>query len=205
MRYYWDEKRQRCYIRILNHVLAYGHDFHGAASRISITPLTERCHVAVSEALQSHFGCHFTGPTAVGKSETVKELARALGRFFITFDCTDMLNLKTITKILTGLIQTGAWGCFEGMLRMDHAEISVVSQYLRTIYDGVAEHSENIMFDGKPMKLNDNFSLFIVSTWNEDNKFPELPDGLKSFFRYAINFKFMKLIHIQTNIHGISR
>jgi dynein heavy chain len=92
LRYFYDEKKHRCYVRQANSVLYYGYEFIGTTSRyiyclmfganrlrVVLTPQTERMQLAITEALQGHYGLHVIGPSGSGKTETIQNLARCLG------------------------------------------------------------------------------------------------------------------------------
>jgi hypothetical protein len=54
-----------------------------------------------------------------GKTETVKELARCLGKQCVVFNTTEQLEPGHMTRLLMGVISTGAWACFDEFNRMD--------------------------------------------------------------------------------------
>jgi hypothetical protein len=67
-------------MQVLDDVFAYGNEFHGIHSTLSITPTTERCFLGIWLALSFKRPVLVQGNVAVGKTHTIKVSARSCQR-----------------------------------------------------------------------------------------------------------------------------
>lgn len=107
MRYYWIDENVT--VKLLNSVLSFGNEYLGNFQRVVVTPLTERCFRTVICAMKHHLNASLEGPTATGKSETIKDLTRALAIQCKVFNCSSSLDYRSIGQILKGVVSSGAW------------------------------------------------------------------------------------------------
>lgn len=76
----------------------YRFEYQGAAVGLVQTPLTERCFLALAQAMKLGLGGSPTGPAGTGKTESVKALGAILGRLVLVFNC-DEGNDPTSTRL----------------------------------------------------------------------------------------------------------
>ena len=84
------------------------------------------------------------GPAGTGKTESVKALGGLLGRQVLVFNCDEGIDASAMGRILSGLVQTGAWGCFDEFNRLEEATLSTISMYIQPIQYALKEKKETV-------------------------------------------------------------
>lgn len=216
MRFYFDPRQtevlQQLTIHMANARFFYGFEYLGVQDRLVQTPLTDRCYLTMTQALEARLGGSPFGPAGTGKTESVKALGHQLGRFVLVFNCDETFDFQAMGRIFVGLCQVGAWGCFDEFNRLEERMLSAVSQQIQTIQEALKLHQEqdankittsmdskyyicNRVFSkfnffkgievelvGKQVRVSTDMAIFITMNPGYAGR-SNLPDNLKKLFR----------------------
>ncbi|CAH3869754.1 unnamed protein product [Pieris brassicae] len=182
LKFYWDREREDCFIRQTNTNSIYTYEYIGNSGRLVITPLTDRCYITLTTALHLFRGGSPQGPAGTGKTETTKDLGRALARWVVVTNCSDGLDYKSMAKCFAGISQSGCWGCFDEFNRINIEVLSVVAQQILAVLLALSLFLKRFVFEGSDIKLDGNCGIFITMNPGYAGR-TELPDNLKSMFR----------------------
>ncbi len=82
-------------------------------------------------------GGNLQGPAGTGKTETVKDLGKNLGKPVFVYNCSEKMDIKNFKTLLEGLVMTGFWGCFDELNRITVSVLSAISIYLGQTFDAI--------------------------------------------------------------------
>ncbi|GEM09361.1 cytoplasmic dynein heavy chain 1 [Rhodotorula toruloides] len=190
MRFYLDTSKEnvleQLQVKMASASFFYGYEYLGVPDRLVQTPLTDRCYLTLTQALDSRLGGSPFGPAGTGKTESVKALGVALGRFVLVFCCDETFDFQAMGRIFVGLCQVGAWGCFDEFNRLEERILSAVSQQIQSIQLGLGETVANpaheIELVGRQLRINPDTGIFITMNPGYAGR-SNLPDNLKKLFR----------------------
>ena len=182
LKFYWDDEKQDCYVRIADAKMWYSYEYLGIRSCLVITKLTDRIYVTATQALHLKMGCAPAGPAGTGKTETTKDLSSAIGKACYVFNCSGEMNYVTMGNIFKGLAASGTWGCFDEFNRLIPEVLSVCTVQFKAVTDAIKMQKEKFVIEGETLTLNPTCGVFITMNPGYLGR-AELPEGLKALFR----------------------
>ncbi|XP_045152663.1 dynein axonemal heavy chain 10 [Echinops telfairi] len=151
-----------------------------------VSPISEHCFAFdLQQALSMYLGGAPAGPAGTGKTETTKDLAKALGLLCVVTNCGEGMDYKAVGKIFSGLAQCGAWGCFDEFNRIDASVLSVISSQIHTIRNALIHQLTTFQFEGQEIALDSRMGIFITMNPGYAGR-TELPESVKALFRPVV-------------------
>ncbi|XP_054265094.1 dynein beta chain, ciliary-like [Macrosteles quadrilineatus] len=182
LRHRWDVKVNDCFANICDAQFRYDYEYLGNTPRLVITPLTDRCYITLTQSLHLIMGGAPAGPAGTGKTETTKDLGKAIGIMVYVFNCSEQMDYKSCGNIYKGLAQTGAWGCFDEFNRISVEVLSVVAVQVKCVLDAIKAKKTKFNFLGELIALVPTVGMFITMNPGYAGR-AELPENLKALFR----------------------
>ncbi|KAH9389538.1 Cytoplasmic dynein 2 heavy chain 1 [Tyrophagus putrescentiae] len=149
------------------------------------TELTNKCFLTLTQAMDLGLGGNPFGPAGTGKTESVKALGQHFGRQVLVFNCDEAIDVRSMTRILVGLLQCGSWGCFDEFNRLQLDVLSVLSSQVVRIQRAIKGREATVRLEEYgEVALNASAALFITlnPAGKEYGGRNRIPDNLKSLF-----------------------
>ncbi|KAM3182244.1 hypothetical protein ACTXT7_012779 [Hymenolepis weldensis] len=185
LRFYWVRSLDTMKIRQVSAEFDFGYEYFGMNGRLVITPLTDRIYLTLTQALSLCLGGAPAGPAGTGKTETIKDLAKALGQLCVVTNCGESMDYKSFGRLMMGLCRVGCWGCFDEFNRIEVSVLSVVTSQIQAIQAALKAKATVFQLDGQETALNSRIGYFITMNPGYSGR-TELPESVKTLFRPVV-------------------
>lgn len=201
IKYRWDEENKDVIIEQDLAEFHYGFEYLACHQRIVITMVTIPIFLLLSNALYMKYGGSCFGPSGTGKTETIKELSKALAVYCINFNCSETIMVHQLSAILRGIVQSGTWLILSDFCRVKSEVLSIIGEDFHSIRSANLANLKKFDMDGYEIQLNQRCGIFVTSS---NETYEKLPDSTKAYFRpvamQAMNYK--AIIEIQLMAQG---
>ncbi|XP_032821050.2 dynein heavy chain domain-containing protein 1 isoform X2 [Petromyzon marinus] len=125
------ESQWSCWVEQLGFRFSYEHEYLGpCATRLVMTPMTERCLLGLVLALNDCATAALFGRAGVGKSAIASELAFAFGRLLVSAQCSQQLLPGDVSRLVRGAARCGALLVLEHADQLPAGTLSILSQQI---------------------------------------------------------------------------
>lgn len=162
-----------------NAVFDYGYEYNGLPDRLVATKLVDDCFLTMTQALKHKLGGSPFGPAGTGKTETIKALGQKMGKLVVVFCCDEQFDYQALGRILAGLCEIGAWGCFDEFNRLDAKILSAVASQVEAVETGIGT---TVDLAGRQVRVDASTGLFITMNPGYAGR-NALPQNLRRLFR----------------------
>jgi hypothetical protein len=143
------------YVQIAGVQAQYGDEFVSAmeptSTRLVVTPLTERCCLALLFAIKSanegarraHI-CHLNAPSGVRPQELVEGLAGTCSRLLRPFHFSSSTSIEQTGRLFAGLALTRGWCSMHSLETCSDSQLSSMVQQLSVLHEAISTVHANM-------------------------------------------------------------
>ncbi|KAI6215163.1 Dynein heavy chain at 62B [Aphelenchoides besseyi] len=150
LRYYWSN--DNLFIRVYNLNVLYGYEYSSIQAPFVMTPIIRKVHRELMTFQSQGYAGMLKGPAATGKSESVKELAKILGNFFVVFNCSPQVDRLQLEDLICGTVLSGTTLCLDEFNRLSEEDMAWFASHMLGIYQ--AQLSGNAKYRIRNLQLN---------------------------------------------------
>jgi len=181
LRFYWDSTADGVKIETANlKSLNYGYEYFGAFMRLAKTTVTEQCYNTLLAALNEDLIGSLSGQAGIGKTETIRELARDLGQYNVVINCSDNFDDRILNQFVSGAAAAGAWTIYDEFNRFEPAAIETFQRFFEKLKKAKESNAKNVQFLDKSVDLKPNCGVFITLNPAYAGR-TEMPESLNAY------------------------
>ncbi|CAB3367489.1 Hypothetical predicted protein [Cloeon dipterum] len=183
MKFYFNEETTEITIIQMFSSFQYAYQTYEDVYHAVITPETERYIIHITTALNLNKYVAIESSRASGKFETIRCLAKTLGRLVLPYCCSNYSSIDAALMAFEVTAKLGAWAVIKNFLDMNKNVLEEVSyhlsRFLRLMNDN--EFDSSVTLNGIPISIKLKPAFFLASKGCPNTR--GLPASLRAFFR----------------------
>jgi len=202
----WKRDSKELEVKIADFAFKYFYEFLKTTEKLVITPLTDRCYIAMAQAIHLQCGGCVFGPHGVGKTETIKDMSRTVGILMIVTNCSEQHNTTALAKLFKGIVATGVWGNFDQFSQIPYDTLSVIAGHIEVIANTKRIGATKFLYPGAAADLAETVhvptSAYFITLGHRSDI--DLPDNVKVQFRQTAMMvpDYKEIIKVKLNAMG---
>ena len=121
----------------MTNIIDYGWEYTGPQSRLGITPLTERAHLTLANALSSMQCGTLAGNHCTGKTATIQDYASMMGRNCQILNCSEMVTSDLVCRQIQATISSGSWVLFDHVDSFSTSMLHMIGEALTAVLKAI--------------------------------------------------------------------
>ena len=131
-------KKKRIECRMLGFRRNHSLEYYGVASRLVITPKTQKCQMALFTAMRYCVPTVCVGDRGWGKEALVKDMSYLLGNVYLSYTLSNATSMKDLKSLLCGICSLGAWGCLRHFSSVRKGVLALMAETIGILHNAAS-------------------------------------------------------------------
>ena len=204
----WDSTSGTIEVSIMDMSIEYGMSYHTMSERLLVTPLTEKCYLALANTFRDMCVPVLTGPNGCSKSSTLTGFVREIGVELVIKDCIKIRSACEIHSSLQAAVGVGLFITFintQNLVgRNDHL-LSTLLDSILSVQSAIAGKLERVNIGGIDIMPSVKMTRLCLMFDGHIERIGSIPLSLQQLFRPITIISPQRLILIESTlaIYGI--
>ncbi|XP_068224168.1 LOW QUALITY PROTEIN: dynein axonemal heavy chain 10-like [Palaemon carinicauda] len=166
LRYSWQKHHSSLLLHAAQCNIEYGYEYSGCGNRdYVLTPSTERCILAVINAITAHTPPILVGTSGCGRQSLLETAAHLAARFITSFTMSKLTSATTLKILLTGTVIGGWWTVFRDCVSATPTVLSTLASTLLAIHQAHSHATSTpvIQISGEEVRLHPSAGIILTA------------------------------------------
>ncbi|CAK4569788.1 unnamed protein product [Aphanomyces euteiches] len=151
IRFAWHDNN--LHVNLFKASIPYGYEYVGNRAVHVMLPNTLKCARVVFSAVNLAKGTCVAGPASAGKSSTCRTIAATCAKLFVLFSCVAACSMNELTRLIKGVVVTGAWLCLDDVQNIVHHQLGVVLEMIQKLQESNFARESSLVLHGVKFRL----------------------------------------------------